>query len=174
MFRRDEARYRDPYRSVFQALDEPSPEVSPNPGGVVSGAAFEVWRLRSDLQQAFAIDTPQGQLGLARWFVRHGCAESQLDPAFARSVAERLEQFDTARRGGGGIFSARVPASPPHWRRARGAACAGGLPRIDVVAAAVATRAGRTSCQGTNTDGPNRISICCSRRAVERSAGAAQ
>jgi glycosyltransferase involved in cell wall biosynthesis len=119
LFRRDEARFSNPYRTVFQALREPSTEVSPNPGGVVTLAAHQLWRLRADLQQAFPIDTPQGQLGLAEWFVRHGCAECRLDLEFARPVAERLEQFEAACRGSGDVFSLSVPRSPPTRRGAR-------------------------------------------------------
>src|SRR5262249_53406809 len=70
-----------------------SGEIAPNPGGVVSVAAHELWRLRKDLQQAFPMDSVQSQLDFAEWFARHGCAEEHLDPEFARSVAERLEKI---------------------------------------------------------------------------------
>jgi hypothetical protein len=99
LFRRDERRFPDPYRSVFRALQEPSDKVSPNPEGVVSVAAYEAWKLRIDVQQTFAIDTAEGQVGLARWFVGHGCAESGLDPIFARSVAERLARVPPGLAG---------------------------------------------------------------------------
>jgi glycosyltransferase involved in cell wall biosynthesis len=91
-FRRDERRFPNPYRTVFQALQAPSTELAVNPGDIVSTAAHELWRLRPDLQQAFPINTPQSQLGFAEWFARHGCAEARLDPVFARPVAERLER----------------------------------------------------------------------------------
>jgi glycosyltransferase involved in cell wall biosynthesis len=90
LFRRDERRFPDPFRSVFRALQEPSDKVAPNPEGVVSVAAYEAWKVRIDVQQTFAINTAEGQVGVARWFAGHGCTESGLDPIFARSVAERL------------------------------------------------------------------------------------
>jgi glycosyltransferase involved in cell wall biosynthesis len=123
-FRLDEARFPDPDRTVFAALQEPSREVVPNPGGVVSCFARELWRLRLDVQQTFPIDSPQGQLDLARWFVRYGCAEAQLDPVFAGPVAERLEAFKAARQASGGMLSSLVPRSLPTRPGARSAAAA--------------------------------------------------
>jgi hypothetical protein len=92
LFRRDERRFSNPSRSVFQALQAPSIEVAPNPGGIVSTAAHELWRLRAELQKAFPIETPQGQYGLAEWFARHGRTEAGVDQIFTRAVAERLER----------------------------------------------------------------------------------
>jgi hypothetical protein len=113
LFRRDEARFPDPYRTVFQALQEPSQDVAPNPAGVVSVAAYELWRLRHDLHEVFHIDTAQGQIDLARWFVRHGCAEAAIDPLLARPVAVRLELIATPR-------DSEIPALPePAPRRHR-------------------------------------------------------
>jgi glycosyltransferase involved in cell wall biosynthesis len=100
LFRRGETRFANPYSTVFQALQEPSTEVWPNPGRVVSVAAHELWRLRTDLQQAFPIATLQGQLGLAQWFVQHGCAEAGLDPIFALPVAGRVERYQLNLAGG--------------------------------------------------------------------------
>jgi glycosyltransferase involved in cell wall biosynthesis len=119
LFRRDETRFPNPYRTVFQALQWPSPEVSPNPDGIVSVAAHELWRLRADLQQAFPIDTPQGQLGLADWFVRYGCAETRIDPVFARPVVERLKRFEAARKRSVDIPSLSVLDTTPNLPRAR-------------------------------------------------------
>jgi glycosyltransferase involved in cell wall biosynthesis len=123
LFRRDEARFPDPYRTVFQALQEPSPDVAPNPAGVVSGAAHELWRLRHDLHATFHIDTAQGQIDLAQWFVRYGCTEAEIDPLLARPVAQRLELIKATRR------ESEIPALPePALRRhhpgARSAAAA--------------------------------------------------
>jgi hypothetical protein len=124
LFRRDEARFPDPSRTVLAALQEPSTDIVPNPGGVVSTAMHELWRLRPGVQQAFPIDSPQGQLDLARWFVRHGCAEEELDPEFARPVAERLEGFKAARQASGSFFSSLLPRSLPIRPGARSAAAA--------------------------------------------------
>ena len=115
LFRRDEARFPDPYRTVFQALQAPSQDVAPNPAGVVSGAAHELWRLRHDLHQAFHIDTAQGQIDLARWFVRHGCAEAGLDPLLAHPVAQRLELIRGGRR------ESDIPSAPAPRRQRPGA-----------------------------------------------------
>ena len=49
----------------FTRCRSPRRDVAPNPGGVVSVAAHELWRLRHDLQEAFHIDTAQGQIDLA-------------------------------------------------------------------------------------------------------------
>jgi glycosyltransferase involved in cell wall biosynthesis len=93
LFRRNETLFPDPYRTVFQTLQKPSGEIAPNPGGVVSVAAHELWQLRKDLQHVFPMDSLQSQLDFSEWFARHGCAEEHLDPEFAKPVAERLEKI---------------------------------------------------------------------------------
>jgi glycosyltransferase involved in cell wall biosynthesis len=123
LFRRDEARFPNPRRTVFQALQQPSTEVFPNPGGVVSVAAHELWKLRADLRGAFPIDTPQGQIGLATWFAGHGWAEARLDSALAHPVAERLQRLEAAREES--LPSSPLPRSLPGARYSSVASSAG-------------------------------------------------
>src|SRR6185369_12515467 len=72
LFRRYEASFPDPRRSVYSALQSPAAGTA---GAKFTVAAEELWRLRQDLQQAFDIETPEGQQGYADWFVETAARE---------------------------------------------------------------------------------------------------
>lgn len=98
-FRRDfdvdrEHALRDPLRMDRDLFNQPCSVLAENEVVPISRLMYEVWTMRSDLQEAFNLDAPAGRDGFIRWYLAAANPEMGID---ARYVAPIREQFERAR-----------------------------------------------------------------------------
>jgi len=114
-------------QSLIAVLSAPWPSGAPD--GRLSQFTCALWLSRPDLQEAFAITSPEGRDAFADWFLKKGVQELMPWPVLTPLQAEWLQTLETPKQDDPvavprfliGVWSARpdlqaaIPAAEEHW-----------------------------------------------------------
>ncbi|HEX7360781.1 MAG TPA: glycosyltransferase [Bryobacteraceae bacterium] len=86
----------DPAANAVQCLNEPSKKVVQDPGNLITCLVHYIWTMRSDLQAAFDLATPDGRKNFVDWLFHRGPVELELGDEFLDPI--RIERETPSER----------------------------------------------------------------------------